>query len=218
MSETTSIGTCLLCGGSFDRKVMSRHLKTCGLPEPSGEPNDEGYHLFVEGRYQPAYWLHLAISPDALLGDLDDFLRHTWLECCGHLSAFFIQGEQYCSSGLEDAEGPGMETPVSEVVLPGKTFLYEYDFGSTTSLKLKVIRTREVSPNQNEVELLAQNDAPHIPCDKCGEEDATQICMECGGEGESWFCESCVEDHDCDPEYLLPVANSPRAGVCAYSG
>ena len=30
----------------------------------------------------------------APLSKLDDFLRHTWLEYCGHLSAFEFGGEQ----------------------------------------------------------------------------------------------------------------------------
>ena len=30
----------------------------------------------------------------APLSKLDDFLRHTWLEYCGHLSAFEFDGEQ----------------------------------------------------------------------------------------------------------------------------
>jgi hypothetical protein len=28
----------------------------------------------------------------------------------------------------------------------------------------------------------------------------------------------CVKDHECGEEMLLPMANSPRAGVCGYTG
>jgi len=28
----------------------------------------------------------------------------------------------------------------------------------------------------------------------------------------------CARSHECDHEMFLPVVNSPRAGVCAYSG
>lgn len=28
-----------------------------------------------------------------LLDDLDQFIRDIWVECCGHLSAFYIEGK-----------------------------------------------------------------------------------------------------------------------------
>jgi hypothetical protein len=34
-----------------------------------------------------------------------------------------------------------------------------------------------------------------------------------------FYCEHHSEDHDCDePEMLLPVVNSPRMGMCGYTG
>ncbi len=45
---------------------------------------------------------------------------------------------------------------------------------------------------------------------------ASNICVECD---EGGFC--CVrhaKDHDCGEEMLLPVVNSPRMGVCGYTG
>ena len=29
---------------------------------------------------------------------------------------------------------------------------------------------------------------------------------------------ACADEHSCEEEMRLPVTNSPRAGVCAYSG
>ncbi len=97
-------------------------------------------------------------------------------------------------------------------------FTYEYDYGSTTELNMKVPGLRNGKTKQGAVELLARNDAPKIACEKCGHQPATQICAECVNEGEGWLCESCAENHDCGTEMCLPVVNSPRAGVCAYAG
>jgi len=55
------------------------------------------FHLVVEGRDLPMYWMHLEMPADATLAELDDFLRGMWLECCDHLSAFRIGKVSYLS-------------------------------------------------------------------------------------------------------------------------
>jgi hypothetical protein len=42
--------------------------------------------------------LDLEIKADAKLRRLDDFLRRTWVECCGHLSEFSVAGYDYLVS------------------------------------------------------------------------------------------------------------------------
>lgn len=46
------------------------------------------FHLVVQARYAPDYWLHLQAPGDRTFGELDSVLRRLWLECCNHLSAF----------------------------------------------------------------------------------------------------------------------------------
>jgi len=58
--------------------------------------------------------MHVAVPATAPLSKLDDFLRHTWLECCGHLSAFEIGGKRYASEPMD--EEMSMRTRVSEVL------------------------------------------------------------------------------------------------------
>ena len=41
------------------------------------------------------HWLHLEAPASVQLQLLDDFLRDLWLECCGHLSCFTIDGVRY---------------------------------------------------------------------------------------------------------------------------
>ncbi len=214
MSQQTLIGTCNLCGKRFSRASMTRHLNACG--SPGAEPLKQSFHLFVEGRYSKAYWMHLAVPVEAPLSRVDAFLRQIWLECCGHLSALTIEGRSYNSAKEPGASGMG--TRLSSVLRPGLMFTYEYDFGSTTELNLKVVGIRDRGSHRGAVELLARNDAPQIACGECGSQPATQICTTCSCEDEGWLCESCAVDHECGEEMLLPVVNSPRVGVCAYAG
>jgi len=199
---------------------MTRHLGACCRPEASGQlpasekrPPAPSFHLAIEGRDAKAYWMHVAVPVTAPLSKLDDFLRHTWLECCGHLSAFEIGSMRYASD-----DEMTMRARLSQVLEVGMKFLYEYDYGSTTALVLKVVALREQSLPKGAVQLLARNEAPQVSCQRCSIHPATQICTECASNGEGWLCEACAVAHECGDEMCLPVVNSPRVGVCGYTG
>jgi hypothetical protein len=108
-----------------------------------------------------------------------------------------------------------MRSPLSRVADVGTKFKHEYDYGSTTLLSLKVVGFWDRATPENKVQLLARNDPPEINCGICETQLATQICTGCD---EVWLCDPCSESHECGEDCLLPVVNSPRAGVCAYSG
>jgi len=151
---------------------------------------------------------------------LDHFLRDTWLECCGHLSAFTIGGVRYSVDAAIyewDMGSKNMQVPLDQVLHPGHTCSYEYDFGSTTELALKVISEREVPAKKKAIEILARNNLPLVSCDVCGK-PATTTCTQCIYEDKGWLCDACAKDHECGEEMLWPMVNSPRAGVCGYTG
>ncbi len=223
---------CNFCGDTFSKGGMSKHLAACGTrttaavasPTPGQKTRPittRLYHLVVEGLGAPMYWLHLEMPASGTLSDLDDFLRQQWLECCGHLSAFNIGGESYISSvdkqwGMDEKGMGGVK--LGKVLSVGQGFTHEYDFGTTTELKLKVVNERSATANKIEpIQLLAENDEPDIPCGNCGKL-ATQVCGQCIYEGEGWVCDECAGEHACGEDMLLPVVNSPRVGMCAYSG
>ena len=183
---------------------MTKHLKSC---LQKGEGNTRLFHIMVDGLYQPEYWLHIEISASTKLKDLDQFLRDIWLECCGHLSEFEIEGGIY--------EGD-RRIALSKLLSPGIEFYHVYDFGSSTELRLKVISERKGKAGKDKVRILARNEMPAIRCE-CGK-TAKWICTECMWEGEGWLCDDCTKEHECGEEMLLPVVNSPRVGVCGYEG
>jgi hypothetical protein len=236
MARQQSKGTCYLCKGTFPKASMTRHLTKCLTVHDPAEKASEGnakqgrlFRLVVEGKYQPYYWLHLEIPATATLADLDAFLRHIWLECCGHLSAFKIEGPkrrqrpslaELIADDWRDPDEVDMDQPVGDLFKKDLKLSYEYDFGSTTHLTLKVVGEREgpiVKPH--EVRVLARNDPPHIPCGRCHQAAATLIDMENSYDESGWVCARCGEEMELSEEEMtLPVVNSPRTGVCGYTG
>jgi len=221
MARKQSRGTCQLCELSFSKAGMTKHLNSC-IPKNIGSEDKQNrkrkfFHIVVMGYYEPEYWMHLAVPANTKLQTLDQFFRDIWLECCGHLSAFKINGIQYSVSPMEEYDEIGMTKKIGDILEPGIIFQHEYDFGSTTVLDLKIISEFEANIKDMSIKILARNDAPEIRCDKCGKM-ATQVCTQCIYEGEGWLCDDCAEDHECGEEMMLPVVNSPRVGVCGYCG
>ncbi len=103
MAKVTTQAECRFCKRKFSKSSMSRHLIACkdrlaasqALASKPGMHPAQLFHLRVEGRDAPDYWMDIEIPTDASLYDLDNFLRDMWLECCGHLSAFTIEGREY---------------------------------------------------------------------------------------------------------------------------
>ena len=225
MARQTSKGKCSFCNGEFGKAGMTKHLQTCkqraAILAASGRGKSARiFHLMVDGRHAPEYWMHLELPADTSLTTLDSFLRDTWLECCGHLSSFDIGGDTYMSS-VDRSSGFGERSMrgvrLGKVVSPGDWFIHEYDFGTTTELRLKVVGERQGQAGSDSVEVLARTDPPQIPCDECGEE-AEYVCSQCVWDGAGSLCETHAEDHECDEDMLLPVVNSPRVGMCGYEG
>src|SRR6266568_2673576 len=122
--------------------------------------------------------MHLEVMASATLETLDRFLRVTWLECCGHLSAFEIGGVRYSVAADMyewDTGGKSMQVRLEKVLNPGQSCSYEYDFGSTTELLVKVSSEQEVDMKGRAIQILARNSPPIIPCDVCGG-PATSLC------------------------------------------
>jgi hypothetical protein len=66
----------------------------------------------------------------------------------------------------------------------------------------------------------ARNEMPQLPCMKCGE-PAAYFCSECLIERDEtgMLCARHVKGHPCD-NYgePIPLINSPRLGMCGYTG
>lgn len=215
-------GKCKICGNEYTQSGMSRHLKSClnknydRIIEGEQSKKESYYHIYVKGTYRTDYWLQLQVQADAKLSNLDSFLRNIWLECCNHLSEFEINEQHFTSSGFN------MSKKVKDVLREKTKFYYTYDFGSYTKLDLNVVNIFKAEERKEKISVLARNNQPEINCSHC-DNPAEFICPDCIYNGEGWYCSDCLDKHkenDCirASDNFLPVVNSPRVGVCGYTG
>ena len=242
MAKVKSEGKCGFCQESFGGDQMAGHLEeTCQTRKDSVQKETEGYFrraskdkanriygLKVWAAYLPEYWIYLEMDGSAALEYLDQFLRNTWVECCDHLSCFTIDGTEYEATPFMGGPAPSslfgfgrpkkksIEAPAFRIFSRGLEFHYEYDYGSTTELDLKILWEREGPRHKPVIRILSRNAPPSLPCIKCGKAGEF-ICPECSGEGEA-YCKKCLRKHSCGDEMALPIVNSPRTGVCGYTG
>jgi hypothetical protein len=206
MSRRSSFGLCELCGARVGKAAMGRHILKC-LEGTSGGARSRVLLVRAQPDGVPMYWLDIAARPDAKLEALDGLLRDVWLECCGHLSEF--------SSGLR--QKVAMTRTVDQVLgQSGSRLGYVYDFGSSTELVVSHSGVIEAAPEKG-VRVVGRNEAPTWPCDVCGQ-PARMLCVECVYDGRGFCCETHAPEHPCGEDMLLPVVNSPRMGVCGYTG
>lgn len=212
MRPKATKGACVYCGTEYTKAGMAKHLAKCltDKVQSSQGKSSSCFHLQVTAKYSPVYWLHLQVDSAATLKALDAFLRGIWLECCGHMSMF---RSRYIGE-------VAMSRKLSAIMQVGAELDYDYDMGDTTSLQIKVLGEYQgLVTKKKPVVILARNLPPEIACDECGNNPAVKICPECNWEGEGWLCKACAAKHACgEVKYMLPVANSPRAGVCGYAG
>ena len=237
--RSQSRGKCAYCGKEYAKSGMTRHLKTCSArQEAIAKANRKRgrdstiYHLQIldntppytrfHAEWTPQFWLHLEMKGSATLQDLDQYLRDIWMECCGHLSGFEI-GPVFYTQMFDDGMGwqeeHSMNVRVDKLFSPGLAIPYQYDFGTTSAVIIKIVDERKGKPiTSHPIELMARNNQPEVFCHVCGK-PAKWICTECAWEDKETylFCEEHAEEHE-HAEMELPIVNSPRVGLCGYTG
>ncbi|OPX70275.1 MAG: hypothetical protein A4E37_00112 [Methanoregulaceae archaeon PtaB.Bin056] len=213
MPPRGSQGSCLLCRKTIKKRDAVPHAREC--LESSGWPRAKkpSFLISVQGHRAASYWLLLIARQECTLTELDSLIRDVWVECCGHLSEFTIQGQRFTRSA--ECGEIDMEYPLSRVLSTGVKFLYEYDFGSTTVLDLHVVETHPSSPPDSTLCLLARNILPRVPCNTCGSLAEFRL-NDDDGESSFHLCRRCVSAPDLDPWCIDVISNSPRDGVCGY--
>lgn len=196
MGQKQTRGKCVFCGKEFSKGGMSRHLLTCeARQKASTEANETAdekvvqpiFHLQISEANGGDYWLQLEMNGKALLRNLDHYLREIWLECCGHLSAFEIGPYRYTKihPAFKSGDEKSLNVAVEKLFKTGMEIPYEYDFGSTTELIIKVVSVRQGKPLiSHPIMLMARNNAPEFKCVVCGQ-PATELCIECMYKGEN---------------------------------
>lgn len=170
-------GKCKYCGKEYTFSYMNKHLPVCEerrkkWAEETGNKTCGYFELAIYPKYNRDYWLYLEIKEIATLKDLDHFLRDIWVECCGHLSAFDINGTSYDVAPQDDlfwgTPAKSMNYKLKSVLKKGMTFGYEYDFGTTTELMITVVNDRIGNDRKEKLVILSRNNPIDVLCDFCG--------------------------------------------------
>jgi len=216
--QTAAPGTCFICEEPVTKRTFVTHL----LKNHKEESGGTQFIIMVDTPYASPYWMALIASPDATLRELDNMLRDVWVECCGHLSAFTISGVEYLTSydgDLDDDDGfsksESMRIKIKRILEPGMAFKYEYDFGTTTLLRLKIVDSIIMDEPKKSIIVVGMNNKPEAVCSECGKPAVYHY-----GEwdDEQLLCKTCASDEEVDECYLLPICNSPRTGLCGFEG
>jgi predicted RNA-binding Zn-ribbon protein involved in translation (DUF1610 family) len=194
---------------------IKRHVKSGGAELSR---TAEGCFVIKVADEDGLFWMFLEVAGHRRLSDLDEFLRKEWLECCGHLSSFYIGKLEYCSNRYADGAIP-MGRRLDKTIGEATKFQYAYDFGCTTPLRLTVVAAGApaVSGTRRKVAVLARHDNVTFNCSMCGDK-AVHVCGDCGLWNGGAHCYKCARKHKCGMESMLPAAQSPRVGMCAYAG
>ncbi len=185
---------------------MLKHLESCAPKHDAAGSARPLIRLRIDDAYDARYWIYLEMRAEAPLRHLDALLRQLWLECCGHMSAFSVDRRELSMASAADVALRSV----------GARFSYEYDFGSTTALSGHILHGRLGSTGRAPVRLLARNDPLPFACTECAA-SATVICPCCPEAG--FLCSVHAQEHEhATEEIYLPVVNSPRMGICGYTG
>ncbi len=195
-------GNCYICGAQLGKQAMKNHIMKVHAFHEDGQICRL---LKIEGADDKNYWLYVDVPATCSLSVVDTFLRKIWLDCCGHMSAFF--GSGYTQIGKKTKLG---EIPV------GAKLIHEYDFGSTTECLITVVGDTVREKGKRGVRLLARNIPPEFICGECGAAAEWISPERVYTEGDPFLCDKCSEEFG--DGILLPVTNSPRMGVCGYCG
>ncbi len=215
-------GICVYCGAEVTRATAPKHLAQCQERKArlqgrskSKQPifKEDIYYLRAEATYLREFWLDLEVRGITTLGELDHYLRAIWLECCSHMSAFTLGGwgtPQLAKEGF-----------VGDVFRRFTKIMHVYDFGTESWTTLKRISVREGQPiTHHPLSLMVRNQLPDVRCIECGG-PAKWLCIECVVEEEvmGFLCQKHSKTHGHE-DYGEPlrVVNSPRLGMCGYTG
>lgn len=220
MGRKQTRGACAFCGEDYTGGGMTRHLSACpkrreAIEEAEAKPGEGEplYHLGLRDAWGTAFWLHLEMRGSATLAHLDQYLRAIWLECCGHLSEFFL--------GRAWGEELPMGLPAERLFQKGLQLTHIYDFGTSSETLIEAVKMRVGKPlTSHPILLMARNNPPKAECTECGE-PASWMCLECIYDlrEPGTLCDKHAETHPHeDYGAPVPLVNSPRVGMCAYCG
>ena len=151
-------GKCYYCGKELTERTIKRHMKNCSEMKKVIEEKMENakgireqFLISIKDKKAPSkYCIYMSIDAGLHLEHLDKFIRDIWVECCDHLSAFYIDKKEYGSNSDGQYK---MNFHLKDILSVNQKFEYKYDFDSTTCLVLEVVDMVKVSEDFNKIEI-----------------------------------------------------------------
>ncbi|MGM0379809.1 MAG: IS1096 element passenger TnpR family protein [Bacillota bacterium] len=150
---------CNVCGKEYTNRGITRHLKSCPeIHKNDSEGNYKYYTLKIKDVYKTNFFLFINVSSEITLGQLDQFLRDIWVECCDHLSSFHYNNQYYDINRFTGSFSINLK--LEKLLDKKNSILYEYDFGSTTKLKIELKEEFFDKKRDSLIEIYARNKMP----------------------------------------------------------
>lgn len=115
-----------------------------------------------------------------------------------------------------------MNRKVYQTLKTDMEMTHVYDFGSSTVTSIKVVDARWGKPvTSHPIFLMARNDMPKTTCDRCNKKAKWLLEDYDSFDGGEFLCDKHKEEESGDDLYaeeLFELVNSPRVGVCGYTG
>jgi hypothetical protein len=208
MKIIKNIGNCYLCDINLEKKPMLDHLLKCHQADDMTE-TQECCLLKIEASYMKDYWLFIDLPMNKTLREVDTFLRKIWLECCGHLSSFHDPVDLIHTHIPKNSKLKSFDK--------GEVITHLYDYGTTSHTSVTFMGSISREKQRNTVRLLARNAPLVFNCEDCGKlADDTYFFFYDGTS--KLLCTSCGSEYESDTYSTLPIINSPRMGMCGYTG
>ena len=207
-TKSTNSGFCALCGLRATKTTMMAHVETCvAAHDKIGQPQSLIVLPFRRSRRPPLLAYHRGQGERGIAS-------------LGCLVAPTLAGMLWTYERVPSGRRELAMTTATAIAFTraASKVEYEYDFGSTTALTGELVCNRQGSIGRASVRLLARNEPLVWPCGDC-KAPASVVCLYCIDSDNGFFCDAHAEMHEHAGEKVyLPVVNSPRMGVCGYSG
>jgi len=152
---------CKVCGNEYTVRGITRHIKSCkAIQKDYSKGIYKYYTLKINDFYRSSFFLYVSAVSHLTLGQLDQFLRDIWVECCDHLSCFDYNGKTYNIDDRSTFGIDGENIQLKQLVKLGESLSYEYDYGSTTKLEIEVIDELSGGFRDSLIEIFARNELP----------------------------------------------------------
>jgi hypothetical protein len=205
MPPPTSQGTCYLCKEIIKGTTIEEHLLTCITMRTWPERSDPALLIRLTGRSERKYWMMVLAGQEATLSELDDLIRTVWMDGDEHLSGFRIGYVDVSSDGVDG----NMNISIRDILVPGDTCTYTYDYGSSTEVTITALRHIPVFPEGQAIRILARNRGTTRRCGTCG--DAADYHSE--DRPYHYYCTRCVDTAPKGAD-TIHLSNAPRDGGC----